>query len=126
MASLRGGVSIGRSFSPEVADLRRQLDALSDTLETSHRQLTSSEAACVRAEHECDSLAEENARLSSQLAEAKRRASELQDDYDVVIEEARRAGAVECREATATKNEARGVTFDFFDTLFPLLNQGAE
>ena len=112
-------------FRTEVTDLRRQLDARSDALETSHRQLTSSEAARVRAERERDSLAEENARLSSQLAEAERRASDLQDDYDIGTEEARRAGAVECRDATATENEARGVTFDFFDTLFPLLDEGA-
>ena len=64
-------------FRTEVADLRRQLDARSDVLEMSHRQLTSSEAARVRAERERDSLAEENARLSSRLAEAERRASDL-------------------------------------------------
>ena len=83
-----------------------------------------SEAACVRAERESDSLAEENARLSAQLAEAERRASDLQDDYDIGTEEARRARAVECWKATATENEARGVTFDFFDTLFPSLDEG--
>ena len=58
-------------FRTEVADLQRQLDARSDALETSHRQLTSSEAARVRAERERDSPAEENACLSSQLAEAE-------------------------------------------------------
>ena len=93
-------------------------------LETSHRQLTSSEAARVRAERERDSLAEEKARLSSRLAEAERTALDLQDDYDIGTEEARRAGAMECRDATAAENEARGVTFDFFDTMFPLLDEG--
>ena len=112
-------------FRTEVTDLRRQLDARSNALETSHRQLTLSEAARVRAERERDSLAEENARLSSQLAEAERRASDLQDDYDIGTEEARCAGAVECRDATAAENEARGVTFDFFDTFSEWLSFSA-
>ena len=64
-------------FRTEVTDLRRQLDSRSDALETSHRQLTSSEVARVRAERERDSLAEENARLSSRIAEAEQRASDL-------------------------------------------------
>ena len=79
----------------------------------------------VRAERERDSLAEENARLSSLLAEAERRVFGSQDDYDMGTEEARRPGAVECREATTAENETRGVTFDFFDTLFPHLDEGA-
>ena len=70
-------------------------------------------------------MADENARLSSLLAEADWRASDLQDDYDIGTEEARRAGSVECREATAAENETRRVTFDFFDTLFPPVVEGA-
>ena len=58
-------------------------------METSHSQLTSSEAVRVRAECERDSLAEENPRISSLLVEAERRASDLQDDYDIGTEEAR-------------------------------------
>ena len=84
-----------------------------------------SEAARVRAERERDSLAEENTRLSSQVVEAEQRASDLQDDYDIGTEEARRTGAVECRKASAAEIEARGVTFDFFNILFPLLDEGA-
>ena len=106
-------------FRTEVTDLRRQLDARSDALEVSHRQLTLSEAAHVRAERARDSLAEENARLSSQLAEAERRASDLQDDYDVGTEEARRTRAVECRDATATENEARGSLLTSLTPCFP-------
>ena len=95
-------------FRTEVADLCRQPDARSDAMETSQSELASSEAARVWAKRERDSLAEENARLSSLLAEAERRAFDLQDNYDIETEEARRAGAVECREAAATENEARG------------------
>ena len=94
-------------------------------METSRSQLASSEAVRVRAEHKRDSLAEENACLSSMLADAERRASDLQDNYDIGTEESRRAGEMQCREATAADNETRGVNFDFFDTLFPPLDEGA-
>ena len=97
-------------FRTEVTELRRHLDARSDAMETSHSQLTSSEGARVRKERERDSLAEENAHLSSLLAEAERQASDLQDDYDIGAEEAHHAGAMECREATAAENETQGVT----------------
>ena len=75
-------------FRTAVADLRCQLDARSDAIETSHSQLALTEAARVRAKRERDSLAEENACLSSLLAEVERQASDLQDDYDIGTEEA--------------------------------------
>ena len=107
-------------FRTEVSDLRRQLELRSSALEVAHNQLASSEAARVRAERERDSLAEDVARLSAQKVEAEQRASDLQDDFDVGVEEARYAAAVECREATADENASRGVTFNFFNFLFPL------
>ena len=36
-----------------------------------------------------------------------------------MVEEVRRAVAVECWEATAAENVSRGVIFAFFDSLFP-------
>ena len=85
-------------------------------------QLSSSEAARVRAEREGDSLAEEVACLTAEKAAAEQLASNLQDDFDVGIEVARHAATVECRDATATENVSRGVTFHFFDSLFPKLD----
>ena len=85
-------------------------------------QLSSSEAARVRAERERNSLAEEVALVTAEKATAEQLASDLQDDFDVGVEEARHAAAVECRDATTTENASRGVTFHFFDSLFPPLD----
>ena len=65
---------------------------------------------------------EEVARVTAEKPAAEQLASDLQDDFDVGVEEARHAAAVECRDATATENVSRGVTFDFFDSLFPPLD----
>ena len=48
--------------------------------------------------------------------------SDLQDDFDVGIEEARHDVAVKCRDATTTENVSRGVTCHFFDSFFPTLD----
>lgn len=109
-------------FRDEVNDLRRQLDVRTDALEVSHSQLAASEAARVRAERERDSLVEEVARLSAQKAKAEQRVSDLQDDFDVGVKEARYAAALVCREATAPENVSRGVTFSFLSSLFSSLN----
>ena len=86
-------------------------------------QLSSSEATRVRAEREHDSLAEEVARVTMEKVAAEQLASHLQDDFDVGIKEARHMAAVECRDATATENVSQGVTFHFFDSLFPPLDR---
>ena len=70
-------------------NLRRQLDTRTDEVNITHGQLTSSEAERVRAERAHDSLADEVARLTAEKAEAERLASDLQDDFDVGVEEAR-------------------------------------
>ena len=109
-------------FRSEARDLRRQLESRTEEVGILQGQLTSSEAARVRAERKRDSLAEEVARVTEEKAAAEQLASDLQDDFDVGVEEARHAAAVECRDATATENVSRGVTFDFFDSLFPPLD----
>ena len=62
------------------------------------------------------------ARVTVEKAAAEQLAPDLQGDFDVGVEEARHAAAVECRDATATENVSRGVTFHFFDSLFPPLD----
>ena len=103
-------------------DLRHQLESRTEEIGILQGQFSSSEAACVRAERERDSLAEEVARVTAEKAASEQFASDLQDDFDVGVEEARHAVAVECRDATATENASRGVTFHFFDSLFPSLD----
>ena len=109
-------------FQIEGRDLRRRLESRTEEVGILQSQLSSIEATRVRAEGERDSLAEEVARLTAEKAAAEQLASDLQDDFDVGVEEARHAAAVECREATATENVSRGVTFYFFDSLFPPLD----
>ena len=62
---------------------------------------------------------EEIARFIVEKAVVEKLASNLQDDFDVGVDEARCAAVVECQEDTATENVSRGITFDFFDSLFP-------
>ena len=65
---------------------------------------------------------EEVAQLIAEKTVAEHLACDLQDDFDVGVKEARYTMAVECREATATENFSRGITFAFLDSLFPPLN----
>ena len=94
-------------FRSEVRDLRRQLESRIEEIGILEGQLPMSEAARVRAECERDSLAEDVARATAEKAAAEQLASDLQDDFDVGVEEARYAAVVECRDATATENDSR-------------------
>ena len=67
-------------------------------------------------------MTEEVARLTAEKAATVQLASDSQDDFDVRIEEVRHAVVVECWEATVTENVSRGITFYFFDSLFPPLD----
>ena len=48
--------------------------------------------------------------------------SDLEDDWDIALEEARYAAAVRVRDATMKENASRGTTFSFFDGMFPPLD----
>ena len=109
-------------FRSEVRDLRRQLESRTEEVGILQGQLSSSVAARIQAEREHDSSVEEVARVTAEKAAAEQLASDLQDDFDVGIEEARHVAAVECWDATTTKNVSRGVTFHFFESLFPPLD----
>ena len=69
-------------------------------------------------EHECDSLTEEGPRLTKEKAEAVQFASNLKDDFDIGVEETRRAVAMECRKATEAENVSLRITFSFLNSLF--------
>ena len=109
-------------FRSEERDLQRQLESCIEEVGILQGQLSSSEATRVRAERERDSLAEEVARVTTEKVATEQLAFDLQDNFDVGIEEARHIAAVEYRQATATENVSRGITFHFFDSLFPPLH----
>ena len=60
--------------------------------------------------------------ITEEKDDAVRAKADLEDDWDITLEEARYAAAVRVRDATARENAARGTTFSFFDGMFPPLD----
>ena len=64
--------------------------------------------------------------LSGQGREGEGSKADLEDDWDLALEEARYAAAVRVRDATAKENASRGTTFSFFDAMFPPLDDAPQ
>jgi hypothetical protein len=68
------------------------------------------------------SLLVEMQALIEEKDDAVRAKADLEDDWDIALEESRYAAAVWVRDETAKENASRGTTFSFFYGMFPLLD----
>ena len=89
-------------------------------------RLSASEISRVKAEREKDSLLVQMQTLIEEKDDAVRSKVNLEDDWDLALEEARYAAAIRVRDATAKENASRGTTFSFFDAMFPPLDDAPQ
>ena len=98
------------------------LSGRDEELKIVHARLSASEISRVKAERERDSLLVEMQAIIEEKDDAVRAKADLEDDWDIALEEARYAAAVRVRDVTAKENVSRGTTFSFFDGMFPPLD----
>lgn len=99
-------------FLKETQRVQGLLDGRGVELGIIQRQLSGSEASRVQAE--CD-----NETLLGELTNIQKEKRDLEDGWQIALEETRYNAAVRCRDATAKENAPRQTTFLFFDGIFP-------
>ena len=60
--------------------------------------------------------------ITEEKDDALRAKADLEDDWDIALEEAHYTTAVRVRDAAAKENASRGTTFSFFNGMFPPLD----
>ena len=114
------------AFLREAKKLQTMLSGQDDELKIVHAQLSSNEISCVQMGREHGLLLVEVQAIIEERDDDVRAKADLEDDWDVALEEARYATAVWVRDATAEENASLRTTFSFFDDMLPSLDDVAQ
>ena len=109
------------TFLGETKKLQAALSSRDEELNIVHARLSVSEISRVRAERERETLRAEVQTLIEEKDDVVRSKTELEEDWDLSLEVAHYEVAMRVKDATAEENASRGITFSFFDAMFPPL-----